>query len=331
MNLLTGAALRRHLAGAALLATAAAAVAPQAALAQNFPSRAVTIVAPFAAGGPVDALSRLIGRNLADRWQQPVIVDNRAGGGTIIGTQFAARAPADGYTILMTSLAYTTNQVLVKNLPYAADALEPLAMVATAPNILYVGSGVPANNVKEFVALAKAKPGTMTFASSGNGSSLHMAAELFASETGVSFIHVPYKGAGPALVDMLGGQVSAIFDTTVQSMEHARAGKFKALGVASKNRFSLSPNVPTFAEQGYPNIQSSTWVGFLAPKGMPPAVRARLFDDIQSALKSRDIQDGIQGLGFQPTLMTQPEFAAHLDTERKRWGEVITKRHITLD
>ena len=188
------------------------------AAAQGFPTRHVTIVVPYAPGGISDGIGRLVATKLAEKWKQSVVVENRPGAGTIIGTQAVAKSAPDGHTILLTSFGYTLNPILIKSLPYDVAALTPLNMVALAPNVLYVHSTVPASSLNELVSMGKANPGKLTFASSGNASSPHMAAELFASTTGISMVHVPYKGTGPAIVDVLGGQVTGIFDT-LQSMQ----------------------------------------------------------------------------------------------------------------
>ena len=232
--------------------------------AQAFPTRQVTVVVPFAPGGLSDGIARIVATKLAEKWKQPVLVDNRPGGGTIVGTQAVAKSAPDGHTLLMTSFGFTINQILVKNLPYDSRALAPLNMSGTAPNVLYVHSTVPVSTVPELIALAKTNPSKLTFASSGNATSPHMAAELFGSVTGTDIVHVPYKGTGPAMADVLGGQVTGIFDT-MQSMQYAKAGKLKALAVATKKRLPSAPELPTFAELGLPAMEMATWWGYFVP------------------------------------------------------------------
>ncbi|MGI4778367.1 MAG: tripartite tricarboxylate transporter substrate binding protein [Janthinobacterium lividum] len=296
----------------------------------TFPSRAITMVVPYAPGGLSDGIGRLVAQRLGEKWKQPVVVENRPGGGTIIGTQAVARSAPDGHTILLTSFGYTLNQILVKNLPYDAAALAPLNMVALAPNVLYVHPSVGVSSVGELVALARRSPGKLTFASSGNASSPHMAVELFASVTKTDIVHVPYKGTGPAMSDVLGGQVTGIFDT-MQSMQYVGAGKLKALAVATPKRLAAAPDVPTFAEAGLPAMEMASWWGYFVPGATPAAVRQKLFDDIQDVLSSPDTQARIAALGAEPSLASRAEFVRFLDGERERWTRVTRERHITLD
>ena len=305
-------------------------VAQLPAVAQTFPSQQVTIVVPFAPGGLTDGIARVMAAKLGDKWKQTVLVDNRPGGGTIVGTQAVVKSPPDGHTLLLTSFGFTINQILVKNLPYDSRALTPLNMACIAPNVLYVHSSVPAATVGELIALAKAQPGKLTFASSGNASSPHMAAELFASVTATDIVHVPYKGTGPAMADLLGGQVTGIFDT-MQSMQYVKAGKLKALAIATKKRLPAAPDLPTFAEGGLPAMEVASWFGYFVPAKTPAAVRGRLYDDIQEVLSTPEIQSKIAALGAEPNLMSQAEFARFLDSERERWAKVIRERNIKLD
>ena len=318
---------RRTFAAAAI---AFGVVAPLPAAAQAFPSRTVTIVVPYAPGGITDGIARVIATRLAETWKQTVLVDNRAGGGTIIGTQAVVKSAPDGHTLLLTSFGYTTNQILVRNLPYDARALAPLNLVCIAPNVLYVHPSVPAATVGELIALARASPGKLTFASSGNASSPHMAAELFASVTGTDVVHVPYKGTAPAMADVLGGQVTGIFDT-LQSMQYVKAGKLKALAVTASKRLPRAPDLPTFAEAGLPAMEMASWFGFFVPAEAPAAVRKKVFDDIQDVLSSPDTQAQISALGAEPTLLSQAGFARFLDSEHDRWAKVVRERHIKLD
>ncbi len=318
----------------ARLAVAAAAntlgIAHLSAVAQAFPSRPVTMVVPFAPGGLSDGIGRILATKLGEKWKQTVVVDNRPGGGTIIGTQAVVKSAPDGHTMLLTSFGFTINQILVKNLPYDTRALAPLNMVAIAPNVLYVHSTVPAATVSELIAMAKANPGKLTFASSGNATSPHMAAELFASVTGTDVVHVPYRGTGPAMVDVLGGQVTGIFDT-MQSMQYAKAGKLKALAIATRKRLPGAPDLPTFAEAGFPAIEMASWWGYFVPAETPLAVRQKIFDDIQDVLMAPDTQARIAAIGAEPSVVSQAEFVRFLDTERDRWTKVIRERNIKLE
>jgi len=315
-----------------LMAAAALALgaAPCQSAAQAFPSHQVTIVVPFAPGGLSDGIGRILATRLGEQWKQTVLIDNRPGGGTIIGTQAVLKAPPDGHTLLLTSFGFTTNQILVKNLPYDSRSLAPLNMVAVAPNVLYVHTSVPVSSVDDLVKLAKASPGRLNFASSGNASSPHMAAELFASVTGTDVVHVPYKGTGPAMADVLGGQVTGIFDT-MQSMQYVKTGKLKALAVATRKRLPEAPGVPTFAELGIPAMEMASWWGFFVPVETPSPVRKKLFDDIQDVLMSPDTQARIAALGALPSVSGQADFQRFLDSELARWTQVIRARNIKLE
>lgn len=305
-------------------------VGPGSSAAQSFPTHPVTIVVPFAPGGLSDGIGRILATRLSEKWKQTVLVDNRPGGGTIIGTQAVLKAPPDGHTLLLTSFGFTTNQILVKSLPYDSRSLAPLNMVAVAPNVLYVHATVPATTVDDLVKMAKANPGRLNFASSGNASSPHMAAELFASVTGTDVVHVPYKGTGPAMADVLGGQVTGIFDT-MQSMQYVKSGKLKALAVATKKRLPEAPGVPTFAELGIPAMDMASWWGFFVPVETPSPVRKKLFDDIQEVLVSPDTQARIAALGALPSVSSQADFQRFLDSELARWTQVIRERNIKLE
>lgn len=297
---------------------------------QPFPSRAVTMVVPYAPGGLSDAVGRLLAQRLGEKWKQPVVVENRPGGGTIIGTQAVARSAPDGHTLLLTSFGYTLNQILVKNLPYDAASLAPLNMVALAPNVLYVHPSAGISSLDELIATARKNPGKLTFASSGNASSPHMAVELFASVTKTEIVHVPYKGTGPAMSDVLGGQVTGIFDT-MQSMQYVKSGKLKALAVATPKRMAAAPDLPTFAEAGLPAMEMASWWGYFVPSATSAAVRQKLFDDIQEVLSSPDTQARISALGAEPSVVGRAEFLRFLDSERERWTRVTRERHISLD
>lgn len=298
--------------------------------AQVFPTRHVTMVVPYAPGGISDGIGRIVATKLAEKWKRAVVVENRPGAGTIIGTQAVAKSAPDGHTILLTSFGYTLNPILIKSLPYDAGALTSLNMVALAPNVLYVHPTVPAASLNDLVSMAKANPGKVTFASSGNASSPHMAAELFASVTGISMVHVPYKGTGPAMVDVLGGQVTGIFDT-LQSMQYVKAGKLKALAIASRKRSASAPDLPTFAELGIPAMEMASWWGYFVSAETPIKLREKIFNDIQEVLSLPDTQTKIAALGADPTVVSQAEFGRFLDSERDRWTKVTRERQIKLD
>ncbi|MFC6282686.1 MULTISPECIES: Bug family tripartite tricarboxylate transporter substrate binding protein [Polaromonas] len=321
---------RRFSIGIAALFCAAAAYAQPA---QNFPTKPVQIIVPYAAGGVTDILARIVALRLTDKWKQPVIVDNRPGAGTVIGTAAAARAPGDGHTLLITAFGYTANQILVPNLPYNPQALAPLSILADSYSYLYVNSAVPANNVPELIAYAKANPGKLTFASSGNGSSPHIAAELFAWRTGIDMIHVPYKGNGPAINDLVGGQVSALFDT-VATMSFVNSGKLKVLGIGSPKPIARSPNVVPIAKSGVPALADFTaggWFGMFLPSSTPVELQKKIYADVRAVLETKEVHEAILKAGLEPALMSQADFAAYLKKDLETWGPVIRERKIRLD
>ncbi len=298
-----------------------------------FPTKPIQIIVPYAAGGLTDILARAVALRLADKWKQPVVVDNRPGAGTVIGTAAAARAPGDGYTLLITAFGYTANQVLVPNLPYNPQALAPLAMLGDSYSYLYVNAAVPVNNVPELIAYAKANPGKLTFASSGNGSSPHIAAEMFAWRTGIEMIHVPYKGNGPAINDLVGGQVNALFDSAA-TMSFVNSGKLKLLGIGSTKPVARAPGVVPISKSGVPALADFTaggWFGMFLPSSTPLDLQKKIYADVNSVLETKDVHDAIYKTGVEPLLMSQAEFAAYLKKDLDTWGPVIRERKIRLD
>ena len=324
--------LRR--AGAALLGALGLAALPSAA--QELP-RTVTLLVPYAAGGVTDTLARGLARRLAETWGVTVVVDNKPGGGTVIGTAIAARAPADGSTLLVTSFGFIGNQIMMPSLPYAPSALAPLAMIGESTGVLFVHPSVPATNVAEFArwmrsrAAAGAPP--LAFSSSGNGSSVHVMAEMFASAVGVPIVHVPYKGNAPALADLIGGQVQAMFDSTGALM-HVKAGRLRALAVSTAARSALAPELPTIAESGEPALakfEAGSWFGVFVPTGAPPALQQRLHSDINAALNQKSVQEEILKTGVEPRVVSQAAFADYLKRQLETWGPVIRDKRIKVD
>lgn len=302
-------------------------------LALAFPDKPVQLIVPYAAGGLTDNLARLIAPALSARWGQPVVVDNRNGGGTSIGTAAVARAPGDGYTLLLTAFGYIGNPLLMKNLPYDPAALVPVTIVADAPSVLFVSAKLPVDTVPQLIAYARAHPKEVVFASSGNGSSPHIAAELLASLTGIEIVHAPYRGNGPALNDLLGGQVQAMFDSSA-SMSYVRAGRLKALGVASEAPVARLQGMVPIARSGVPQLASFAaggWFGFFLPSKTPAELQQRIYADLRAVLATPEVREAIERAGVEPRLMTQPEFAAYLRAEHERWAPVIRERRIQLD
>ncbi|MDP3137433.1 MAG: tripartite tricarboxylate transporter substrate-binding protein, partial [Burkholderiaceae bacterium] len=255
-------------------------LAAGAAFAQTYPTKPVRLIVPYASGGEIDAVARHLARKLEDKWKQPVVVDNRPGAGSVIGTDAAAKADPDGHTLLLTSFGFVTNQILMRSLPYDPASLAPLMRLAMAPNILYVTASVPGSTAREVAEYARSKPGQLSFASTGNGSSPHIVAELFAVMAGATITHVPYKGTAPAVTDLLGGHVQAIFGT-MSLMPNTRDGKLRALTVANPTRLIGAPQVPTTAESGLPGLLSASWYGLFLPAKVDPALRQKIYADLR--------------------------------------------------
>ena len=291
--------------------------------AASYPSKPVRIVVPFAPQGPNDILARLIGRKLSELWKQQIIVDNRPGGGTVIGTELVARAPADGYTLLMVSTSTAVNATLKKSLPY--DTLKdfsPVVRLAASPNVLVSHPALPAHSVAALLKLARAKPGEIAFASGGVGTATHLAGELLCVMGKVKMTHVPYKGAGPATIDLLSGQVQWMFGTILPTLPHIQSGRLRALAVSDTRRVAALPNVPTVAET-LPGFEATSWYGIFAPAGTPADVIAKLNAQIAKLLSSPEISDQLQRQGAQPVGDSPEAFAAQFKAEVTKWGRVV--------
>lgn len=325
--------LDRRLCLRAAAALAASAALPATAQDAAPLPRSVTLLVPYAAGGVTDALARSLARRLAGAWGVTVLVDNKPGGGTLVGTAAAARAPADGSTLLVTSFGFIGNQIMLPSLPYAPASLAPLAMIGESTGVLFVHPSVPATDAAEFVRWLRARPTPAAFASSGNGSSVHVMAEMFASAIGVPIVHVPYRGNAPGLADLVGGQVQAMFDST-GALSHARAGRLRALAVSTSRRSALAPELPTIAESGEPALarfDAGSWFGVFVPAGAPAALQARLHADIEAALAQKSMQDEVMKTGVEPRPMTQAGFADYLRRQLETWGPVIRDKRIRPD
>jgi tripartite-type tricarboxylate transporter receptor subunit TctC len=313
----------RLMAAGGLLGLAAAAGG---AIAQPFPNKAIKIVIPAAPGGGADIVGRLIGPRLSERLGQPVVMDYRPGAGGITATEFAAKAPADGYTLLMGYIGTLgVYPGLYKTLSYDPPRdFVPVAFLAAIPSILVVHPSVPANSVAELIALAKAKPGTLNYASGGSATAPHLAGELFKSMAAVDMVHVPYKGSGPAMNDMLGGQVSVMFNTMVQTIPYVQSGRLKALAVTGGKRSAALPNVPTVSEAGVPGYEIVGWFGIVAPAGTPKDIVARLNAAILEVLAKPDLKEQLTALGSEPTAIATPEqFGAFMRNEISKWTQVV--------
>jgi tripartite-type tricarboxylate transporter receptor subunit TctC len=317
----------RKLACIALLAASATA-----AFAQNFPAKAITIVVPNPPGGLVDTSARLVGDPLAKVLKQSVVIDNRPGGSGNIAYQAAGRAKPDGYTLLASYSAYHTgNPWLMKDLPWAPKDFAPVALVTVATNVITVHPSVPVNSLKELVDYLKKNPGRINYASQGNGSLSHLGTELFKLQTGTSIIHVPYKGSGQAIQDVLAGQVQMFITTPPSVIQHIQAGKLKALAVAGKSRHPNLPNVPTTAEAGLPGFELEAWVALFAPAGTPQPVIDKLSQNIKLALDQPETKTRAAGQGVEVRYMQPDALGGLVKNELAYWGDVIKKAHITLD
>jgi tripartite-type tricarboxylate transporter receptor subunit TctC len=300
-------------------------LAAQLAIAQDYPARPVRIIVPVAAGGATDILTRALGQRLTAMWGQPVVVDNRPGGGSNIGFEVAAKAPPDGYTLLMAQPAFTVNVSLYTKLNYSPlRDFSPVTLTGTSTNVLVVNPGVPARSLKELIALARAKPGQLSYGSAGNGTTPHLSGELFKSMTHIDIQHVPYKGAGQAVIDLLGGQIDLAFVSLASVVPQIRAQKLRALAVTSAIRSALMPDLPTFNEAGLPGYEVIGWFGVVVPARTPATVIARLHAQITKALKEPDLVQTLLAVGLEPATSESPEeFGAFLRAEIAKWAKVV--------
>ena len=323
----------------ALALSAIAAIVPAGVSAQAtesveaWPSKPVRIVVPFAAGGSTDVVARLLAEKLAVELKQPFVIDNKPGAGGNIGADAVAKAPADGYTLLMgTTGVLAINNYLYKNMSYDATRdLTPVSYTSLITNILVVPTSVPATTVPELVQLAKAKPGSLSFASSGAGSSTHLSAELFKAMAGVEIMHVPYRGSSQALTDVVAGQVTMLFDNAPSSIGFVQQGKLRALAVTSTKRLPQLPNVPTLDEAGVKGYESLSWSGIVAPAATPRPIVMKLNQAIERVLKMEDVRQKFANLGVEPVGGPPEAFAQHVRTESEKWGRLIKSANITLN
>lgn len=303
-----------------------------AARADTYPSKPVRIIVPYAAGGFTDIVSRLVAQKLTTRLGQPVIVENKAGGSTIIGAEYVARSAPDGYTLLMAvTTTISTNPFLFKKLPYKTSDFQPVALTGLTPFVLSANPSVPANNLNELVALEKAKPGTLNVATLGPGSSTHLVGEMFNELAGVKLNMVPYRGAGPALSDLMAGHVQLFFDGIATSAPLFRAGKLKGIAITGESRSPAAPNVPTFAESGLPDMQAASWYGLLAPARTPAAIIELLNQATNEALQSPDLHARVEQDGASAPTMTPKQFGELIEKHTRTWERIIKPLNIQLD
>ena len=316
-----------QLAGSILLAGAA--LAPGSAWAQAYPDKPIRLVVPYAPGGGADILARAIGQKLADAWKQPVVVDNKAGAGSTIGTKFVATAPADGYTLLMASPSHPINQTLYKNPGFdAVKDFSGVILVASGPLVLVVIASSPATTVEEFIAQAKAKPGAINYASAGTGSSPHLAGELLKLMAKVDLAHIAYKGTAPALADLMGGQVQAMLAPVPTVLSLVKSGRLKALAVTTPEPFSALPGVPAIGAKSVPGYEVLQWWGVTAPAGTPRAVINQLNAEIGKILRSPDMQERLAGMGAAPGGGSPDRFDELIRDEVAKWAKVITAANV---
>jgi len=310
--------------------TALLAVAVRPAAAADYPDRPVKIIAPFGAGGPTDVFTRIIAQELQESLGQPFVVENKPGAGTTIGTEYVAKSAPDGYTLLMVSGTQTVNETLYTHKAYhLMSDLVPISPLIDSDLVLVVNPLVQAKNVAELIALAKAKPGTLNFGSSGPGSNYHMAAELLKNLTGINIVHVPYKGSTGMRTDIISGQIQILFDSVPTMAAYVKDGRVRALGTSGEKRSPILPDVPTIAET-VPGFQATLWVGFMAPKGTPMPIVETLNAEITKILKRPDIVASWEKQGATPFTMTQPQFASFMQAQVDKWAKVIKDNHIAL-
>lgn len=324
--------MRRRIAAIALLfAYGAGNLFSQDATAQSFPARPVHVVVPYTPGGGVDFLARVVARKLGEKWTKGVVVENRPGASTIIGTEYVAKSPPDGTTILLCTTGFSVNISLMPKLPY--DTLKdfaPVALAAMAPNVIIVHPSVPATTLKDLIAYAKANPNKLTYGYPGVGTASHLAAELFKSQAGVDAVGVAYKGTQPMLAAILGGEINYMLDLT-GSLSYVRAGKLRALAVTSNRRLKSFPDIPTVAESGLPGYEAITWYGFVVRAGTPPETVDLISREINEAIKSPDAYARITSQGLEVLGSTPQEFERYIRDEASKWAKVVHEAHITVE
>nr|WP_258308098.1 tripartite tricarboxylate transporter substrate binding protein [Cupriavidus plantarum] len=302
------------------------------ATAQEWPTKPIRMIVPYPPGGPTDVVARVVGQKLSERLGQTIVVDNRPGAGGNIGADTVAKSAPDGYTLLVATTAHAINMTLFTKPGYSTSKdFAPVSMLTSGPLVLVTAPSTPAKNVAELIALARAKPGAITFASSGNGQSTHLAAELFDSMAGVKMTHVPYKGSAPALTDVMAGQATVMFDTMLSSMPFVRDGKLKALAVTGTARSPAAPDVPTMAEAGVAGYEATAWNALLVPANTPPAVVNRLSDALKAVLTQEDVRARFATQGFAAAWTSPADTGTFIAREIDKWGKVVKASGATVD
>jgi tripartite-type tricarboxylate transporter receptor subunit TctC len=294
------------------------------AAAQAWPAKPIRYIVPFPPAGATDILARIVADKITGPLGQPVVVENRPGAAGNVGTEMVVKAPADGYTILQATVAQSISETLYAKLSFSFERdLAPVALIALVPNVMIVHPNVPAKTVQEFIALAKSNPGKINFASSGSGTSIHMSAEMFKMMTGVDIVHVPYKGSGPALADLLGGQVSVMFDNLTSSIGYIKAGRLRALAVTTSKRYPELPEIPTIAESGVAGYEASAWFGIVAPRAIPKEIVGRINAEVNRAIALADMKEKLLQQGAEATPLTPEQFGAFIHNEVVKWAKVV--------
>jgi tripartite-type tricarboxylate transporter receptor subunit TctC len=321
--------LTKVLPGSVLLFAFAAATA----LAQPYPNKVVKFIVPFAPGGQSDAVARIVGQKLAERWGQPVVVENKPGAATTIGADLVAKSSPDGYTILLAPAPFVITQYAYPKLPYdSRKDFVPVSLLVTNPLVITVNpTKLPAKTPAEFVEALKKEPGRISYGTPGNGSLPHLAVELFRLQSGIEALHVPYKGGGPAVTDLVGGQIAFMFASPLEVMPNVKAGRLNVLAVTSAKRVSYWPDVPTLVESGYPSYESYAWFGVVAPAATPKDIIAKINADIVAVLKMKDVADNLAAQGADVAITTPEEFGKFLDAEHARWSTAVKAANIKIE
>jgi tripartite-type tricarboxylate transporter receptor subunit TctC len=317
----------RSFAAAALIAGASGD-----AMAQSFPTRPVRMIVPYPAGGGTDIISRTVAQKLGEKWGQQVIVDNRAGANGIIGTDLAAKSKPDGYTLVVVIATQAINPALYPKIPYNSETdFAPVSLMAQYPFILTTHPSIPAKSVREFIALAKKRPGELSYASSGNGSGPHLGFELFKSMAGINVVHIPYKGAGPANTELISGQVQAFFNNILAGKPHIQSGRLRVIAATSAKRSQAMPEIPTFAESGVPGFDVTGWYALLAPAGTPASIVNKVQSDTTASLRIPDVAARLSSEGAEPVGSSPEVLTKFLQTETQKWAKVVKVANIKID
>ena len=307
-------------------------VAASTAAAQGYPAKPVKMIVPFPPAGATDAVGRIVAQKLSERWGQSVVVENRPGAGGAIGSDLAAKSAPDGYTLLMATTSTPSIGPSLQKLPYdPIKDFEPIIHVADVPNVLVVSPALPVKDMKEFIALAKAKPGQLNYASSGNGTIVHLNAELFKMLAGIDVQHIPYKGTALATPDLASGQISMMFDSLASVMPNINSGRAKPLAINARSRSTLLPSVPTFAEAGMPAFDRYTWFGMFAPAGTPNDIVTKVHNDVLAALQAADLLQRFAAVGAEPVGGTQEQFTARILADTAKWAQVIRTAKVKIE